>query len=59
MPHSHAKIRSKSSPQKLKLVMAKLYRIVTHSNVALSLIKTILCKNNSIFLARTIENQEK
>ena len=61
MPRSHAKMRSKKTPQKLNFVMAKAvsksYTLdcschshrITHSKAALCLLKAILCETNNIF----------
>ena len=71
MPRFHAKMRLKSAPQKLKFLMAeaisKTYTLDSckcpctfphrcASNAGSFSIKTILCENTNIFLARTIES---
>ena len=72
MPRSHAKMRFKSTLQKLNFVMAKAKsksytryysskchwsRIIVHCNAASFFIKTMLYESNNIFcLTRPIEN---
>ena len=66
MPCFHAKMRLKSAPQKLDLLMTKAIsksctldcsciarsRIVTHSNAASFSIRTILCENTNILFSK-------
>ena len=75
MSRSHAKVLLKSAPQKLNFVMAKLYQKVlhqivatnpfarshkvTHSQVALFLIKTILCETSNILFSRNYQKLGK
>ena len=66
MPCFHAKMRLKSAPQKLDLLMTKAIsksctldcsciarsRIVTHSNATSFSIRTILCENTNILFSK-------
>ena len=66
MPCFHVKMRLKSAPQKLDLLMTKAIsksctldcsciarsRIVTHSNAASFSIRTILCENTNILFSK-------